>query len=145
MSYTNSSKQIPAKYKSAAKRMTTGSLRGYKQYTPSQRADGTHASRLAERLEHLRGASAQPAVSSGPEGTGVTLDFGTVELQVPDDADSQEPIIVEDVRIRDRGHTTSRTVQVIRRGDKVISVIAPRQNDTNVSGVPSLSKSNDPL
>jgi hypothetical protein len=140
VSYTNNSKRIPAKYRDSAKQQSTGSLQGYKQYTPSQKADGSHASRLSDRLEHLRAASAAPAVSSAPEGTGVTLDFGSVELQVPGDADASEPITVEEVRVRDRGHTSSRTVQVIRRGDKVISVIAPEHNDNDLSFLPSTSE-----
>lgn len=137
VSYTNNSKQIPAKYKDAAKRETTGSLAGYKRYTPAQKAIGTHADRLSDRLDHLRAASAPHPVSSAPEGTGVTLDFGTVELQVPADADAEAPIVVEQMRVRDRGHLSSRTVQVIRRGDRVISVIAPEQNDNRLDHLPT--------
>ena len=42
------------------------------------------------------------------------------------DPSSNEPVVVEHHRVRPEGTITTRTVTVVRQGDRVLSVIKPR-------------------
>lgn len=56
----------------------------------------------------------------------VTPDAVIPSLQLAPDPDSDEPVVVEHRRVRPDGAITTRTVTVVRQGDRVLSVIAPR-------------------
>jgi len=56
----------------------------------------------------------------------VTPDMVIPALNLTADPNSDEPVVVEHLRVRPDGAITTRTVTVVRQGDRVLSVISPR-------------------
>ena len=88
LAFTDSTKRIPDRYKSAAKRKSSGSLRGYKRYTPAGRqAQGAYVDRIGERLVHLRQANVpalpRPVVGMAPGGAQVSLRVPNLRIDLP--------------------------------------------------------------
>jgi hypothetical protein len=65
-----------------------------------------------------------------------TVDAPIPVLGVQADSESDEPVVVERVRMRPEGSLVTRTVTVVRQGDRVLSVIKPRSHQHSVD-VPS--------
>lgn len=79
---------------------------------------------LAESQRH---AARREADGSYSRRSGlVTPDTVIPSLQLAPDPNSDEPVVVEHHRVRPDGAITTRTVTVVRQGDRVLSVIAPR-------------------
>lgn len=57
-----------------------------------------------------------------------TVDTPMPVLGVQADTDSDEPVVVERVRVRPRHSMVTRHVTVVRQGDRVLSVIKPRSH-----------------
>jgi len=62
----------------------------------------------------------------------VRVDLDMLEIDVPSGAEG-EPVVVEAVRSRARGSLSTRTVRVVRQGDRVVAVVKPLKNDTSPS------------
>jgi hypothetical protein len=57
-----------------------------------------------------------------------------VDLTVPDDAaGTDEPIVVETVRVRREGGAVVQNAQVTKRGGRIISITLPRSREWNVN------------
>lgn len=143
LSFTDSTKRIPDKYKSAARRKSSGTLRGYKRYTPAGRqAKGEYDARLGERLTHLRKANVPalpaPYVAGPRGGGGVALNLPDLQIGLPT-GPYAEPVVVEEVWTKPEGGESTRTIQVVKQGDRVISVIKPLRNDRELSFLPDES------
>jgi len=143
-SYTDDPKRIPARYRGAASQRETGSLDGYERYTPVVES----AARQARPLPEV--SSAPPTVRTAPtvERTTTVVDMRRpgprARLQLPEIAvdlsglPSDEPVTVEEVRTRVRGSDATRTVRVVRQGDKVLAVVVPQPNQQSPSFRPYL-------
>jgi hypothetical protein len=146
--YTDDKKRIPARYRDQATKRTMKSLRDYERYTPIPRAaEGTYGTRVQARLEGLRDASRPRAVGASPASGGGSGGYvsvggggrfgGGTRLAVPVGAGSAgagEPLVVESFRVRKSdGHQSTRHVQVVRRGDEIISVVKDERNDGPVT------------
>jgi hypothetical protein len=148
VSYTDTAKRIPAMYKKGATRHASGSLRGYKLYTPIRRAaQADYAKRLEARLDSLRatrapaeGAVMLPVAFGAPSRTHVRVRVPNLEIDVPGAGVDDEAVVVEEVQTRPRGSSTTRTLQVIRQGDRVLSVIKPLHHERDVSFLPDESE-----
>jgi len=141
--FTDDPTGIPARYRDQATKRETGSLGDYKRYTPSDDAAvARYAEQLDQRLTHLRavnghgGAPGSAAVAggSGPT-TSVTMQSAndyepSVEISQKTD---DEPTFVDTLFTRPEGKMVTRQVQVVRRGDKIISVLRPRLREWNVN------------
>jgi len=138
--FTDDAKRIPAKYKAEAKRRNVGKLSGYEQLTRSEiDSDGAYGDRLGARLDGLRGQN-QPAPMRGHvrqhRGGRDATYFGVrtgsrTALQFPVEGrmGGDQPIVVDKIRSKRAGGNTTRHLTVVKQGDRVISVVAPRRND----------------
>jgi hypothetical protein len=141
LAFTDDAKRIPAQYRAHSKRSQSGDLANYERYTPtkasaesSEGRRGAGEARLAARLQRLReinaGSSAgavAPAEASGAQ-TILQLDNRT-SIAIPnDEAGSDDPIVVEERRVRDRNNMTTTHVTVVRQGDRILSIVRPESS-----------------
>jgi hypothetical protein len=147
--YTNDKKRIPAKYKGQVETSKFQAMNSYKRLTPGPKSDlAPYSERIVERLEVLRSAGEPALASSGGGVSGgfvkVNINAGSdgrgsgAEVQIPVGAGSDpdwEPVTIEHVRVMGtKGHSSSRHVQVVRQGDKVLAVIKGRNTNTKLPG-----------
>lgn len=142
VAYTDDRDQIPARYASQAKRVGQGSLEQYKRFTPNDdAAQSTYASRLSERLAHLRAMNSEAPVAHAAASTvahsGRTVSVATgnpsaPEIQVPV-ADGAGPLVVERVTTKQAGDSLTRRVTVIRQGGKTVAVVKGNDVTRNLS------------
>jgi hypothetical protein len=133
MAYTDDRDQIPARYADQAKRVRTGSLEQYERFTASDdAAQETYATRLGQRLAHLRAMNAaaprvHPGAPSAAPSPGRTISIATGNARVPEIqvpvSESSGPIIVEPVNAKQAGDFRTRRVTVIRQGGKTVAVV----------------------
>jgi Domain of unknown function (DUF4124) len=134
VAFSDDLKKIPTQYRASAERVGTRSLQGYPRYTPAQsgKASDERTAAMLARIERLReiNGMARPAGAAAPfEGspshTILRLDDRT-SLTIPGDRFAhEEPVVVEERRVRDRNNTTTTHVTVVRRGDEVLSLSRP--------------------
>jgi len=128
--YTDDAKRIPARYRSQAQLRDTGTLEGYERFTPVESsAAAAEAAPAARRVEALPSVSAAP-----PSAAAVRIETGSVEIAVQPE-EGGAPIVVEQVRARPDGSDATRTVQVVRQGDRVIAIVKPTPNESSPDGV----------
>jgi hypothetical protein len=135
VAFTDDPKRVPERYRSQIKTIQTGGLDAYERFTPSDGArQSEQQKRLQARLERLRALNAPPqavapqmVVTPGPGGESQILiraDRRTA-LTIPKGTSDGEPVIVEEMRVRNPNAITTRHVTVVRQGDRVLSVIKP--------------------
>ncbi|MGH0037719.1 MAG: hypothetical protein ACQGVK_22030 [Myxococcota bacterium] len=131
--YTDDAKRVPARYRTRAQLRDTGSLDGYERFTPIESATPEAATRQAARSQ-ARPVASLPSVSAPPpsRAPGVSLETGDLNIDLVG-AEGGEPIVVEQVRTRVGDSEATRTVQVVRQGDRVLAIIKPTPNQTNLS------------
>jgi hypothetical protein len=136
--YTDDAKRVPARYRNRAELRDTGSLEGYERFTPITGASDEAVARRAPRsVESLPSVSAPPpGAATGPA---ITLETGDLNIALVG-AEGGEPIVVEQVRARHAGSDATRTVQVVRQGDRVLAIIKPTPNESNPSDAPDESE-----
>lgn len=144
--YADDERSIPPRYRAQAERRVTGSLSGYQQFTPSDAVASSHyADRLQVRLDHLRRLNAGSAVARAPRAAAPQTRPGemvivrgsrqrTADIAVPRPA-GDEPLVVDIIPSRRSGKAVTQHVQVIRQGDRVVSVVRPRPREWNVNDV----------
>jgi hypothetical protein len=145
--FTDDPKAIPARYREEAKLRPSARLGDYARYTPSDdRATERYAERLSKRLAHLRAVNsqyaarrealaAQSVAAGSPSTTRLTLDSAneyapSVEIS---ENTGDEPIVVETLFTRPEGKIVTRHSQVVRQGDKILSIMKPRLREWNVA------------
>jgi hypothetical protein len=133
VAYTDDAKRIPAQYRSEAVRTRTGDLESYPRYTPARASAREQHAERAERIERLReinaggSATSEPAALAAPNAAPMVLELNErSSIVIPTDqlADG-EPVVVEQVRVRDRNNISTTHVTVVRQGDRVLSVVRP--------------------
>jgi hypothetical protein len=131
VSYTDDLKRVPQQYRAGAAQIKTKSLKTYERYTP-QAVPGKNEQRerLQARLERLRAFNQEPrgTVRMGvPHSQTVLRMNDRMSLAIPNDQiTSSEPVIVEELRVRNPDTITTRHLTVVKQGDRVISVIRPK-------------------
>ena len=132
VSFSDDVKRIPSQYRASATRMRTGDLAGYARYTPAEtraaRTDRSEA--LAARIDRLRAfneEAAAPAYGKRGAQSDVILRLDNrASVTIPNDGSaSDEPVVVEERRVRDRNNISTTHVTVVRRGDEILSVVRP--------------------
>jgi hypothetical protein len=136
LAFTDDAKRIPAQYRAKSKRSQSGDLANYGRYTPTKASAESTEARLAARLERLRafnaGGTLDAATAAAPQGSGaetiLQLDNRT-SISIPNDQLADEdPIVVEERRVRDRNNATTTHVTVVRQGDRVLSIVRPESS-----------------
>ena len=137
--YTNDARRIPFRYKNKVRKtVLRDGLKSYPRYTPRDAAsDVTYADRLYTRVVHLRAlnarldARAAQAATTPPGYESVLRVDRNLSLNVPNRG--QEPLVVEKQRVRVPGSNVTRTVTVVRQGDRVISVQRPMSSSNGLT------------
>ena len=139
VSVTDDPDRIPERYKKGARAFETSGMSGFERHTPTDAtAQATYAEALYERLDRLRALNAglnalgygrakaapQAAAEQPSFEAVVELDDGTA-LRIPSQANSDGPIIVEQVRVRRPGQITTVHDTIVRQGDEVLMIVAP--------------------
>jgi hypothetical protein len=132
IAFSDALEKVPAQYRASAQRVGTRNLHDYPRYTPAEsgsaRSDRTAA--MAERIERLREINASPQTSDAPARARQThtilrLD-NRASVTIPNDrAGNDEPVVVEQRRVRDRNNISTTHITVVRQGDEILSVVRP--------------------
>jgi hypothetical protein len=133
VAFTDDPERIPERYRGQVKTIETGGLDAYERFTPTDSAATASQRALLEaRLERLRDggvvtvAPAPQAAAEGPVSETVVQVNRDTALRIPATAtDDEEPIVVEDVRVKRKGSVRTIENTVVRQGDKVLVVVRP--------------------
>jgi hypothetical protein len=133
VAFSDELKRIPEAYRASAVKIETADLTSYTRYTPANATQSEayeqELEARSERLRELNAAAATETAQPGPA-TGASLGEvrvnGKLSLALPAGLASDEPIVVEEHRVRSGGATTH--VYVVKQGDKVLSVVRPHTN-----------------
>jgi len=132
VAFSDDAKKIPSQYRAGAQVVRTGDLGGYARFTPAETRAASHERnlQLGERLERLRELNRETPAAPDPARVGQTdtilhLDNRT-SVAIPNSRlGSDEPIVVEQRRVRDRNNISTTHVTVVRQGDEILSVVRP--------------------
>jgi len=132
VAYSDDAKRIPPQYRASAKVVRTGDLGSYARYTPAETraASQERTLQLRERIERLRDFNDGTARRAGPAqlsetSTILRLD-NRASVTIPNGRhENEEPVIVEQRRVRDRNNISTTHVTVVRQGDEILSVVRP--------------------
>jgi hypothetical protein len=127
--YTDDAKAIPPRYRAHVKTRPADGITGYRRHTaPAPGSTDAYAMRLASRLEYLRAlnydldrAAARPRYESAVNG--IEINTGALAVGIPVAGDSDEPVVIENVRFRHNDEMATRHNTVVRQGDRVLTVI----------------------
>lgn len=133
VSFTDERERIPERHRDQAEALGRQGLDDYTRYTPVHPASPEQKAREKERLERLRAANAPPAVAarSGARTSAPASQDAVVELddqtavRIPSGhgGGGEGPLVVEEVRVKPKGHVRTTHDTVVRRGDEVLLVI----------------------
>ncbi len=144
--FTDDSKRIPAKHRAEAQRRALGKLTQYERFTEvSNELDKPYAERIRERRSALRAISASAPLGAVvgvtatpfPEtvfGVPVTggVDRSGISLVVPSTGSwtspDSEPTTIESIRVEPRESMASRHWTVVKKGDRIVTVIKGELN-----------------
>ena len=130
VAFTDDPKRVPERYRSQVKTIKTGGLDLYERFTPGDSSrQREQRQRLDERLERLRALNRPPRTALVPA-PGVQPQImikadQRTALTIPNDAEGEEPVIVEEMRVDDPDSIATRHVTVVRQGDRVLSILKP--------------------
>ena len=132
VAYTDDAKRIPAQYREQAQATRLGDLERYERYTPSRARAARRDAALSERLGRLREfnatASAAPSQAARPaEGSNMIVSLDDdMSITIPrDQLAGDDPVVVEQRRVRDRNNISTTHLTVVRQGDRILSVVRP--------------------
>jgi Domain of unknown function (DUF4124) len=132
VAFSDDAKRIPSQYRASAKIVRTGDLGSYGRYTPAETraASQERSLQLRERIERLRELNETPAYA--PAATRIRETSTILHLNnrssitIPNDrSGNDEPVVVEQRRVRDRNNISTTHVTVVRQGDEILSVVRP--------------------
>ena len=131
VAFTDDAKRIPAQYREQAQRTRSGDLASYGRYTPARASAQSREAQLAERLERLREINAADHAPAAPPrgsaGTQTILQLNNrSSIAIPNEQlVGDEPVVVEQRRVRDRNNISTTHVTVVSQGDRILSVVRP--------------------
>lgn len=141
ISFTDEQKRIPAKYRLSASTRDMGKLADYPRFTPSGVAQSkTGRNDSLQDSATSRTAGAQGTREAGFNGRAISIGGGRygggVRQQIPisGNFDANEPIVTETIRVRPEGSNATRTIRVVKQGDRIISVEKGQLNQRSWAG-----------
>ena len=135
--FTDDAKNIPPRYQDRVRSETMKGLDDYRGYTPVETPGASREPRPPTRAPEessLRAPEAAPAPQSSP-GPRVSVRTGGANAPIVDVApgDDRSPVVIEKRRYRAEGSNVTRSNTIIRQGDRILTVIKPQPNSTNVT------------
>jgi hypothetical protein len=140
VSYSDDPKRIPEAYRDGAVVVKTSNLASYKRFTPAPAAESkTYTERLDAHVARMRTLNDEveaERLAATPQPSGGSIGEVRVShklsMTLPEGIQAgDEPIVVEEHRVRD-GNTTTH-VYVVRQGDRVLSVMRPHTNQSDAN------------
>lgn len=130
VAFTDDPKRVPERYRSQVETREASGLENYERFTPGDPIrQSEYQKRLEARLERLRRLNEpRPVAVPIPPGVQPEIMIRTDErtaLTIPNGAQGDAPVVVEEMRVRDPNSIATRHVTVVRQGDRVLSVIKP--------------------
>ena len=132
VAYTDDAKRIPSQYRASAKVVRIGDLGAYGRYTPAETraASQERTLQLRERIERLREFNEASANGVEPARLSETSTILRLDnrssVTIPNGRhQNEEPVVVEERRVRDRNNISTTHVTVVRQGDEILSVVRP--------------------
>ena len=145
--FTDDSKRIPAKHRAEARKRPMGKLTRYERFTEvSSDTKSPYAERIRERRLELRmmtGAAPVGAVLGAMQsqtpgvvfsipvsgGSGRGHSGASIQVPVGDQASADsEPTTIESIRVKPRRNMASRHWTVVKKGDRIVTVIKGELN-----------------
>lgn len=139
VAFTDDPKRIPPRYRHEAVEQPARSLASYRHYTPEETAKSgaetqTYLKRLDARIAQLEAINESAAPAAQREAQAATSRTrtlyqlaGRTAISVPTSggatSGSDEPLVVQQERVRDPHGIATRHVTVIRQGNRIISVV----------------------
>jgi len=137
IAFTDDAKRIPEAYREQAETLDSRKLSEFERFTPmAPSAPAPYAERMGQRLGHLRDLNARVV---SPDAVGAPQPAGPGGIAVRSGRDGQNveaylspgltgpPVIVETVRSRPDGSPVTRHITIVRQGEQILSVIAPKK------------------
>jgi Domain of unknown function (DUF4124) len=140
VSFSDDPKRIPEAYRASAAVVKTSNLASYERYTPAPAAESkTYTERLEAHVARMRVLNdeveadlAAAAPQYGQGSIGEVRVSNQLSMSLPEGVQAgDEPIVVEEHRVRD-GDTTTH-IYVVRQGDRVLSVMRPHTNHSDAN------------
>ena len=130
VAYTDDPKKVPTRYRAQVSTRASEGLDEYERFTPADAKETSrYADQLAARLDRLRKLNGeQRAVSSKSDGAhGVaSIRVRGMDLHLQS-GDANEPIIIEQLRVRGAGQMATRHDAVVRQGNRILAIVRGRQ------------------
>jgi hypothetical protein len=144
--YTDDAKAIPARYRDQAQVRTSNGIEGYRRLTaPASGSMDDYSRRLANRLGYLRSlnhdldlANAQPVYAD--DVSNIMVKAGGLAVGVPTGGYSDEPVVIETIRYRHNGEMATRHNTVVKKGDRVLTVIKGKPLVSKINQAPEISE-----
>jgi hypothetical protein len=143
--YTDDAKAIPPRYRDRAQSQQTQGIAGYDRLTtPPPGTMDAYSRRLSERLEYLRElnrdldrASARSEYRNPIQN--IQVGTGSLNVGIPVYDDSDEPVVIEKIRYRHRDEMATRHNLVVKKGDRVLTVIKGKPLIGEINQAPGIS------
>jgi hypothetical protein len=143
--YTDDAKAIPPRYRDRAQTQQTQGISSYKRLTaPPAGTMDAYQQRLAKRLDRLRElnrdldrASARPEYES--QVGNIEVNTGRLNVGVPIGDSSDEPIVIEKIRYRHRDEMATRHNLVVKKGDRILTVVRGNPLVGEINQAPGIS------
>ena len=144
--FTDDAKAIPPRYRDRVQSQQTEGITSYRRLTaPPAGTMDAYSRRLSDRLEHLRAlnrdldrAGARPEVAS--QVGSIEVNTGSLNVGVPIGDSSNEPVVIEKIRFRHRDEMATRHNIVVKKGDRVLTVIKGNPLVGEINQAPGVSE-----
>ena len=125
VAFTDNPKNIPPRYRDQVKVRKTDGIENYARFTAEDSAvTERYSDQLAKRIEYLRWAnSARDGDAAPADSVGVaSITVSDVDLRLPA-ADTNQPIIVEKLRVKSSDQIASRHDTLVSQGGTPLAII----------------------
>ena len=125
VAFTDNPKNIPSRYRDQVQVRKSEGIENYARFTAEDSAvTERYSDRLAKRIEYLRWAnSARNGAPAAAENVGVaSITVSDVDLRLPA-ADTNQPIIVEKLRVKSSDQIASRHDTLVSQGGTPLAII----------------------
>ncbi len=136
LAFTDDEKAIPTRYRDRVKQREMLGLTEYRRYTRIATPQRVPDRAPEPEPSRLQAFEAPPQRSAPGRGPTVSVRTGGANSQVIDvtpDANEAEPIVIEKRRYVAENGSVTRTNTIVRQGDRILTVIKPQANQTNIT------------
>jgi len=130
VAFTDNPKNIPSRYRDQVRVRKSEGIENYARFTAEDSAETeNYSDQLAKRIEYLRWANSGAAdrASDAPQNIGTaSVTVSGVDLRLPA-ADTNEPIIIEQLRVMSPGQIATRHDTLVSQGGTPLAIVRGNQ------------------